>query len=221
MDSVQMNPHVCNPPGDATEWYVECVCVCAMYRATLDFFLPYYSSLTEMEMVLSQKLISPAIFPSDPSLISVETTAIKHKIMMPFQMRWIWVSIRSWIALVLLLQCFCKLKVPFTKTGISLISIHNIYLEPVPSLYTGCTLYIILCTWCGDDSSTCASCTINLLYTPYIYIYNVIVCLLDIQWNLWTADTLGTGLLSIVERLSLSQRSTGWPHPNLELVNRF
>ena len=32
------------------------------------------------------------------------------------------------------------------------------------------------------------------------------VILYQIQWNLRTMDTVGTGLLSIVERLSLSQR---------------
>ena len=44
------------------------------------FYLSTYSSLIEMEMVLSQRLISPNTFPLGPSLISMETVAIKHGI---------------------------------------------------------------------------------------------------------------------------------------------
>ena len=34
-----------------------------------------------------------------------------------------------------------------------------------------------------------------------------------LQWNLWTKDTLGAGLLSTAERFSLSRRLTSWPQP--------
>ena len=38
---------------------------------------------------------------------------------------------------------------------------------------------------------------------------------LSIQWNLQTTDTLGAGVLSTVERLSLSRRFANKPRPSI------
>ena len=40
-----------------------------------------------------------------------------------------------------------------------------------------------------------------------------------IQWNLGMMDILGAGILSFVGRLSLSQSSTGKPHPSMRRLN--
>ena len=37
----------------------------------------------------------------------------------------------------------------------------------------------------------------------------------QVQWNLQTTDTLGAGVLSAVERLSLSQRLANKPRPSI------
>ena len=44
--------------------------------------------------------------------------------------------------------------------------------------------------------------------TPCNHWYSAFFHFLHLQWNLRIADTLGTGLLSIVERSSLSLRSS-------------
>ena len=51
---------------------------------------------------------------------------------------------------------------------------------------------------------------IGLLCTRYVNANNGYI-----QWNLQTTDTLGAGVLSAVERLSLSRRFANKPRPSI------